>query len=265
MPRQQVNREAQSVLGHKPQSVEHAQHVLAGQVAVVTGASGGIGGAIAVALARCGVRLCLIGRGAEKLGKLRGQIEASKSNATEFALDLTHPQSAKRLNEAIRREFGGLNILVHCAGVISLSRMEQARIEDFERQLAINVVAPYRLTRDLLPLLRESKGQIAFINSSIIHNPRAGTTQFAATQHALKGLADCLRQEVNELGIRVLSIYAGRTATMRVEGIFKTEGKRCQPERLLQPEDVADTLVHAMSLPGTAEVTDVYIRPMLKH
>ena len=78
MPRQQVNREAQSVLGHKPQSVEHAQHVLAGQVAVVTGASGGIGGAIAVALARCGVQLCLVGRGAEKLGKLRGQIQCDR-------------------------------------------------------------------------------------------------------------------------------------------------------------------------------------------
>ena len=89
--------------------------------------------------------------------------------------------------------------------------------------------------------------------------------QFAATQSALKAVSDSLREEVNADGIRVTSVYPGRTATARQAKIYAIEDKSYAPERLIQPEDVASLVVTALTLPMTSELTDVKVRPMLKH
>jgi short-subunit dehydrogenase len=115
-----------------------------------------------------------------------------------------------------------------------------------------------------LPLLKMQKGQIVFINSSVGLVSKANLSQYAATKHALRAFADSLREEVNEMGIRVLSVFPGRTATPMQEMIFNWEGKDYPPTRLLQPQDVAAVVIHALSLPRTAEVTDISIRPMAK-
>jgi NADP-dependent 3-hydroxy acid dehydrogenase YdfG len=89
-------------------------------------------------------------------------------------------------------------------------------------------------------------------------------SQYAATKHALKAIADSLRAEVNTYGVRVLSIYPGRTATPMQAAVYKMEGKTYEPEKLMQPKDVAEVVMDALSLPRTAEVTDIHIRPMNK-
>ena len=116
----------------------------------------------------------------------------------------------------------------------------------------------------MFPLLRSSRGQIVFINSSVGLTTRPGVGQFSATQHALKAFADTLRAEVNAAGVRVLSVYPGRTATPRQEAIHRAEGRAYFPERLLQPEDVAVVVINALALNRTAEVTDIQIRPFAK-
>jgi NADP-dependent 3-hydroxy acid dehydrogenase YdfG len=141
---------------------------------------------------------------------------------------------------------------------------EVASPQDFDRQYLTNVRAPYVLTQAFLPMLVSHQGQIAFINSSIIRAARSNVSQFAATQHALRAVADCLREEVNVKGVRVLSVFPGRTATERQATIHQWEGKPYHQERLLQPEDVAAVVVNALELPRTAEVTDIHIRPMNK-
>jgi len=157
-----------------------------------------------------------------------------------------------------------IDILVHSAGTIHFGPVESAPVEDFDNQYRCNVRAPYLLTQSVLPLLRKRQGQIVFINSSIVTNVRAGVGQFSATQHALKAMADCLRQEVNADGVRVLSVFPGRTATPRQAAIYQMEGRTYQPELLLQPEDIAEAVVGALSLPRTAEVTDLHLRPLKK-
>jgi NADP-dependent 3-hydroxy acid dehydrogenase YdfG len=126
------------------------------------------------------------------------------------------------------------------------------------------VRAPYLLTQLLLPALLDASGDIVFLNSSVVFFPRPNLSQFAATQHALRGLADTLRAELNSEGVRVLTLYAGRTATQRQERLFREEGRPYTSERLLQPEDIASCLVNALALPRTAEVTEIRVRPMLK-
>jgi NAD(P)-dependent dehydrogenase (short-subunit alcohol dehydrogenase family) len=154
-------------------------------------------------------------------------------------------------------------VLVHSAGVIAPGPMERVSPADFEQQYRTNLRAPYFLTQALLPMLREARGQVVFINSSagVVAKPDVGP--YAATKHALKAVADGLRAEVNQAGIRVLTIYAGRTATPMQAALHERQGQAYAPERLLQPEDVAATVMAALGLPRTAEVTDISIRPMI--
>ena len=97
-----------------------------------------------------------------------------------------------------------------------------------------------------------------------VSNARPNVGHYSATKHAFKALADSLRAEVNPDGIRVLSIYPGRTATPRMETLFAQEGRAYRPELLLQPEDIASIVLSTVMLPWTAEVTDIRIRPMAK-
>ena len=237
---------------------------LTGHVALVTGGSSGIGRAIALGLSRQGARVCIAGRNPAALAETV-VASAESSPITSFQVDLTADESMQPLLEYLRQKVGKLDILVHAAAVIRHSRMETAAIEDLDKQYATNVRAPYVLTQHLLPLLECARGQIVFINSTLgLTAERPDIGQYAAAKHALRGIADSLRQEVNPKGIRVLTLYLGRTATPMQKALFEQAGKTYQPEMLLQPEDVASLLIHTLALPETAEVTDVTIRPMNK-
>lgn len=232
-------------------------------VAVVTGASGGVGRAIAQALARQSVRLHLVDRDAAELAETATGVRAF-SEPSEFVIDLNSDNEMDLVVRSLE-EIGRLDVLVHCAGIVRQGRMEDAPIEDLDIQYATNVRAPYALTKRLLPLLTASRGEIVFVNSSAgLNAKRAEVGQYAASKHALRAIADSLREEVNSKGVRVLSVYLGRTATPMQEALSWKEQKEYHPEMLLQPEDVASVVVHALMLPRTAEVTDISIRPMCK-
>ena len=157
-----------------------------------------------------------------------------------------------------------LDILVQAAGAYSASPIGQAKLADFDRQYQTNVRAPYVLLQLLLPLLKVRRGQVVFINSSSGIAAKASTAQYDSTKHALRAIADSLRAEVNPHGVRVLSVYLGRTASEMQEEILRNEGKLYRPELLLQPADVASVIMNSLCLSSTAEVTDIHIRPMNK-
>lgn len=232
-----------------------------GQVAVITGASSGVGRAIAIALAREGVSLALVGRDLSKLGNVADEA-AGLGLIRCFEADLTDDGSLDMFVRLVREEFGRVDILVHSAGVFAMGRMDTAPIEEFDWQFRCNVRAPYALTQQFLPDLVGGEGQVVFINSTAGLSAGAGVAQYAATKHALKAVADSLRQEVNPKGVRVLSLYLGRTATPMQEEICRKEGRTYDPACFIQPSDVAATLVHTLSLPRSADIIDLTIRPM---
>jgi len=237
---------------------------LSGRVAVVTGASSGVGRAITLALSREGVRVFAIGRDAARLAETV-EMAGRFSPAFAFQIDLATSGSELTVHQRVREQTPNLDILIHSAGLIHQGPMEHASIEDLDAQYATNVRAPYALTKSLLPLLTPSSGQIVFINSSaglVAKRPEIG--QYSATKHALKAVADSLREEVNPRGIRVLTVYLGRTATPMQEALYREEGRHYHPEALIQPEDIASSVVHALILPATVEVTDISMRPMRK-
>ena len=234
------------------------------QVAVVTGASSGVGKAIAVGLAAQGAILCLVGRKLETLEAVAESARATAPRVLCYRADLTLDEDIQNVTTRLKADFGHVDILIHSAGVISLGQLERASVKDLDWQYSTNVRAPYALTQSLLPMLKARRGQIVFINSSVGLRGNAGVGQYAATKHALKALADSLREEVNADGVRVLSVFLGRTASPMQAAVHEMEGRPYHPERLMQPEDVAAVVINALRLPRSAEVTDISIRPLIK-
>ena len=219
---------------------------------------------MALALAGEGAEVCLAARRREVLEAVAGEVRAAGGTAHVCPADLTEDGQLRKLAERVEAEFGGLDILVLCGGAMIHGTVEKASPADFDLQYRTNLRGHYGLIQATLPLVRKRQGQIVFINSSAGLRSPAGAGQYAAMQHALRSIADSLRDEVNADGIRVLSIYPGRTATPRMEKLFETEGRAYRPELLLQPEDIAAMAVAALTLPRTAEVTDISMRPMVK-
>jgi short-subunit dehydrogenase len=232
--------------------------------AVVTGASSGIGRAIALELASLCSVLVLMGRDSRRLASVRRAIERLGARTVVHQCDFQDRRDVERVGRRLRIELRRLDVLVHAAGCIRLGKFEQARWDDFEKMMSVNLIAPWLLTSRLLRRLRESKGQIVFINSSLVFHPSPETAMYAASKHALRGLADGLRCEVNRAGVRVLSIYPGRIATPLQASVHAREKRVYRPSKLAQPEDIARIATVALGLSRTAEVTEIYVRQMRK-
>jgi short-subunit dehydrogenase len=161
-------------------------------------------------------------------------------------------------------DWGGIDILIHSAGILKPGSITEASVKDFDMQYSCNVRAPYALTQIFLPGLIRTRGQIVFINSTCGLTASRGLSQYSATKHALKAVADSIRKEVNPLGIRVISVFLGRTATPMQARVHRLENKPYRPERLIQPGQVASAVVNTLLLGREAEVMDIRIRPFKK-
>jgi len=236
----------------------------ADRVAVVTGAGSGVGKAIAIALAGEGATLCLVGRRLEALEAVAATALLTSSRVRCYRADITMDKDITDLAARVRQDMGGVDMLIHSAGVISLGRLAEARLEEFDWQYRTNVRGPAALNQALLPMLRPRRGHIVFINSTAGHTAKAGVGYYAATKHALKALADSLREEVNADGLRVLSVFIGNTATPMQAAMHEMEGRPYEPARFIQADDVAEMVISALSVAPSAEVTDIHIRPALK-
>jgi NADP-dependent 3-hydroxy acid dehydrogenase YdfG len=235
-----------------------------GQSAVITGGGTGIGASVALALADAGASIILIGRRLGKLELVAAMARNLGAHVACYSADISSVSSLLEVAQRIKSELMHVDILVQNAAIYVAASFENAELSDFDKQYQTNVRAPYALTQALLPMLKERHGQVVFINSSSAIAAKPMSAQYDSTKHALKAIADSLRAEVNLHGVRVLSVYLGRTASEMQERIYQMHGKVYRPELLLQPADVASVLVNALSLPRTAEVTDISIRPMIK-
>lgn len=245
--------------------MSQTSHDLTHKTAVVSGASSGIGRAIALRLAELGTEVCLVARRSDRLEHVASEIRAAGGRALIRPTDLTLDNELRGLVQDVEARFDRLDILVLSSGAITHGTLEGSSVADLDAQFRSNVRAPYSLVQSLLPRLQRAQGQVVFINSSAgLKPPALGSGQFALTQYAFRAFADALREEVNPAGIRVMSIFPGRTATSRTADLFESEGRAYRPELLMQPEDVAAMVGHVVSLPRTAEVTDISMRPMLR-
>jgi NAD(P)-dependent dehydrogenase (short-subunit alcohol dehydrogenase family) len=227
-------------------------------VALVAGASGDIGRAVAFDLLGAGAEVFMVSRSMARLTQPPPP-ENVRKKCRFIAADLTDNDAIGHIGAEISPR-SRLDVLVLSSGTYERSREPAV----FARQIAANLVGPYALLQQLLPLLIEAKGQVVFINSTQALRAAADLGQYAATKHAMKAVADSLRDEVNAHGVRVISLFLGRTASERQRTIFAGEGRPYPPERLIQPTDVAALVLSLLKLPRTSEVTDIVLRPMQK-
>ena len=154
-----------------------------------------------------------------------------------------------------------LDSLLHIAGVVDLGTIGDLGTKVWNRTLAVNLVAPAELTRLFLPVLRVSRGHVVFVNSGagLFAHPEWGV--YAASKFGLKAVADALRGEEHGNGVRVTSVYPGRTATPMQEKVHAQEGKEYEASAWIDPESVATAIVTALDLPRDAEIADLTVRP----
>lgn len=225
-------------------------------VHLITGAGSGIGAALARRLHDRGDELVMLARDA---GRAR-EIAEHFPGATTLVGDLAQPG---RLSWAISKQSlpERIDSLVHVAGVVDLGAVADLPPTLWEHQLAVNLVGPAELTRLVLPILRVSRGQVLFVNSGAGLRANANWAAYAASKHGLKALADALRVEEAEHGVRVSSIFPGRTATAMQERVHQQEGAEYVAERFIDPDSVATTILTAIDLPRDAQIVDLSVRP----
>lgn len=176
---------------------------------------------------------------------------------TTHVADLADDAALTTLGDTLAR-LGSVSLLVHAAG--GFERGDE--VEMLDQLFRINVRAPMLLTQALLPALRRARGDVVFVNSSVAVRPTsASLAAYGASRHAMRALADAVRAAENENGVRVTSVFLGRTAGRLQERLHAAEGRDYDPSRLLQPDDVARVILDAASLPATAEATEIHLRP----
>ncbi|MEU0670296.1 SDR family oxidoreductase [Streptomyces lavendulocolor] len=223
---------------------------------MITGAGSGIGAAVARRLHERGDDLVLLARDAGRAKELAGAYPGART----LVGDLANPD---RLSWAFSHQTlpDRLDSLLHVAGVVDLGRVGDLTTKAWRSQLDVNLVAPAELTRLLLPQLRVSQGHVVFVNSGAGLNAHAEWSAYAASKHGLKALADSLRHEEHAAGVRVTSVYPGRTASPMQAKVHQQEGKEYDASRWIDPESVATAILTAIDLPRDAEINDLTVRP----
>lgn len=234
------------------------------KIALITGASSGVGRAIALELAALGALVLLVARDPQKLQAVAEGIKTADGAARTCSVDITNDTAVGKFVSEIKAQFSRLDFLVHSAGIFKMGPIASAPLDDFDALYRCNVRAPFALTQALLPQLIASRGSVAFINSTAGEATHPNVGQYAASKHALKAIADTLRLEVNSQGVRVLSVMLGRTATPMQEEVCRLEGSTYDATKFLQPRDVARGVIDALTLSPSAEVTNLYLRPARK-
>lgn len=224
---------------------------------MITGAGSGIGNLIAERLATRGDRLVLVVRDAARADDLA---HAFPGSVTVVA-DLTRPGV---LADAVQDADGipdRIDSVIHAAGIVELGRVGDLPVSAWESQLAVNLTAPAELTRLLLPRVRAARGQVVFVNSGAGLTAHPQWAAYAASKHGLKALADALRGEEAEHGVRVTSVYPGRTATPMQAEVHAQEGADYDPDRWIDPASVVTAVLTALDLPRDAVISDLTVRP----
>lgn len=220
---------------------------------LITGATRGIGRAIADALA-ADCHLYLGGRSTEEVTAL----VKDYPSAEPFVANLTDEEATAAATEGV----GPIDAVIHSAGAAWMGPADSFTREDWRRAFEINVIAAADLTRLLLPRLRESRGQVVFLNSGSGLYTYPDGALYCATKFALKAYADVLREEERPNGVRVTSIHPGRVDTDMQRGLQAGSGEQYQAHRYIRPESVAAAVRLALQTTGEAAVESIVVRPM---
>jgi 3-oxoacyl-[acyl-carrier protein] reductase len=241
---------------------EEASMRLEGQVTVVTGASSGIGRAVARALATEGASVVVAGRRADRLDALVDELAGSDGDGLAVTVDVTEEADVDRLHDAAVERYGGVDVLVNNVGVGSYGPLPSMTVEDYDWMMRTNMRSSFLCTRRFLPAMLEAgSGQVCFIGSVAGLKGLPGESVYCASKFAQMGFAQALDYETRESGVKVSVVAPGGVNTEFAIGTGRVEGDPAL-EAMLDPEDVAGAVVFALTQPEKARTFLIGMRPM---
>ena len=227
--------------------------------AFITGATHGIGRATAFALGRAGYAVGVCARTAATVEALVAELRAAGITAAGAAADVGQPEPVGQAVARVTEALGEIGLLVNNAGVLIARPFEELTLDDWDTTMGTNVRSLFVVTRAVLPGMRRRRaGTVVNVASLAGRNGFAGGTAYTASKHAVLGFARSLMLEVRKDGIRVITICPGSVDTGMLHGqaMLKSD-----PQRILQPEDVAEAILAAVRLPPRAMVSEIDVRP----
>lgn len=234
-----------------------------GKVALITGASSGIGRSVAHALAADGYRVAV---GARRLDRLRELDQDSAGTILPLKLDVTDYASVEKAVSDTVKEFGRLDVLVSNAGLMLNGMIAGADIREWERMVSTNLLGSMYVVRASLPHLLETQGHIVQVSSTSGRISTVGSGVYAATKFGVTAFSESLRQEVTTRGVRVTVIEPGFVATELTTHLTDPSMRAAAAEmaeamRTLQPGDIAEAVLFALRQPEHVAVNNIMIRP----
>jgi 3-oxoacyl-[acyl-carrier protein] reductase len=238
----------------------NSAHDLGGRAALITGASRGIGAAVAKGLADLGANVILVGRDRAALDRTAQDISRNSGKAEVFPCDVSSLDEVHALAEHVRQRYGSLHVLVNNAGVGSFNGpLHEMTPEQFDRIINTNLRAVYYMIREFTPgMMTAQAGHIINISSIASKNALRNGAAYAASKWGLNGLSVSVAEELRDYGVRVSVICPGSTET----SLSPHEGKR--PDRMLQPEDIAHLVRTLVTQTSQSFISEVVIRPTRK-
>jgi 3-oxoacyl-[acyl-carrier protein] reductase len=233
---------------------------LEGKVAIVTGASKGIGRATALALAKEGVNVAISARNRNLLEEVAAEIGKFGCKSIFFVGDMGVEKDIQKFIQIVADKFGKIDILVNNAGVGHFHPITELSTEHWDEMFNLNVRGTFITCREALPLLREAKASVIVnIVSLAGKNAFVSGGGYAASKHAVLGFSRCLMLEERKNGVRVLAVCPGSVDT----NFFDAQKSSLNPnlQTALKPEDIADSIIHMIQLPQRAMLSELDIRP----
>jgi short-subunit dehydrogenase len=224
---------------------------------LVTGAGSGIGAAVARRLHERGDTLLLVARNDDRAADLREQFPGAET----LVADLADPAGVERAAGPDTLP-ARLDSVVHAAGVVDLGPVGDLQLDRWQQQLDVNLTSPALLTSAALPALRAGRGTVVFLNSGAGLAAHPTWSAYAASKFGLRALADALRGEEAGHGVRVTTVFPGRTATPMQEKVHAQEGKEYDAAAWSSPDTVAATVLHVLDLPEDSTIPEVSVRPV---
>jgi len=230
---------------------------LAGKVAIVTGASRGIGRAISAALAKEAATVVLAARSIRKLQETADQVTHAGGKAEIVVTDLAEEEAIKNLVKVTGEKFGRLDILVNNAGVTHSAKLEETATEDWERCIWVNARAPFILCREALPMLRKAEtGYIVNIASVVGVKGHPLQSAYTASKHALRGMTISLAEELRGSNVRIHLLCPGGVDTELIK-MLRPDIKK---DDLMQPDEIAELVLYLVTHKGNAVIDELHIR-----
>lgn len=229
-------------------------------IAWITGASGGIGFACAEALASQGYRLALSGRKREALENAQQKLAQHGTEAKIFPCDVGIEGDVKAAYKGIVSEFGGApSVLINCAGISPWDTFSETSTDTFDAVMAANVRGMFLTSREVLPAMYERKsGAIVQLISIAGIKAFKNGAAYVASKYAARGFTESLREEARKHGVRVIAVFPGATETE----LWDAEAREKYHERMMQPEDTASAIVHALNQPARTLIEEIVLRPI---